>query len=75
MTKTVIDEYIDKQALISAVEKFTQQHDMKQFDPGQKKYKELIPKKAPGQGQQYAFEVDLDKCTARRPEPGQPLTG
>jgi len=63
MEETLIDEYIDKQSLISAVENFTQQHDMKQFSPSQKKYSELIPKKGPGQGEQYAFEVDLDKCT------------
>jgi len=63
MVETLINEYIDKQALISAVEKFTREHDMKQLDPGQKKYSELIPKTTPGQGQQYAFEVDLDKCT------------
>ena len=63
MKEAIIDEYSDKQALISAVEKFTLQHDMKQFNPGQKKYSELIPKKIPEQGQQYAFEVDLDKCT------------
>lgn len=54
---------IDKQALISAVEKFTVMHDMHQLDPSQKKYRELIPRKTPGPGQQYAFEVDLDKCT------------
>ncbi|MCA9398978.1 MAG: dimethyl sulfoxide reductase anchor subunit, partial [Candidatus Omnitrophica bacterium] len=33
------------------------------FEPGQKKYRELLPPNKPGQNQQYAFEVDLDKCT------------
>ncbi len=63
MKDNMIDESIDKAALISAVEKFTELHDMRQFDPTQKRYRELIPSKVPGAGQQYAFEVDLDKCT------------
>lgn len=54
---------IDRQALTSAVEEFSFKHDMRQLDPALKKYRELIPGKNPAQGQQYAFEVDLDKCT------------
>ena len=53
----------DKQALIAAVEQFTYLHDTHQIDARQKFYRELIPKTTPGPGQQYAFEVDLDKCT------------
>jgi len=54
---------IDKQALISAVEEFAFKHDTHQIDRSSGKYRELIPMKTPGPGQQYAFEVDLDKCT------------
>ena len=48
---------------LSAVEKFTLEHDFKQIPSSVLSYQELIPKTAPGPGQQYAFEVDLDKCT------------
>ncbi|HLD69294.1 MAG TPA: DmsC/YnfH family molybdoenzyme membrane anchor subunit [Candidatus Omnitrophota bacterium] len=47
----------------AAVEQFTYLHETRQIDSGQKIYRELIPQKTPGPGQQYAFEVDLDKCT------------
>lgn len=63
MKDFTLDDYIDKQAAISAIDRFTQKHDMVRFDPSQKKYRELIPQKDPDKGQQYAFEVDLDKCT------------
>lgn len=48
---------------LSAVEKFTLEHDFKQIPSSVLSYQELIPKTAPGPGQQYAFEVDLDRCT------------
>lgn len=53
----------DKKALVAAIEKFTALHESHELDHSLKKYRELIPKSAPGPGQQYAFEVDLDKCT------------
>lgn len=54
---------IDRADFTAAVEQFTYLHETRQIDPGQKIYRELIPQKTPGPGQQYAFEVDLDKCT------------
>lgn len=56
-------EGIDTRDWIAAVTKFTQLHESHALDPSQKRYRELIPGKAPAPGQQYAFEVDLDKCT------------
>ncbi|MCA9395193.1 MAG: dimethyl sulfoxide reductase anchor subunit [Candidatus Omnitrophica bacterium] len=53
----------DRRALTAAIERFSRKHDKGVFGPNQKKYEELIPKTAPGPGKQYAFEVDLDKCT------------
>lgn len=58
-----MDDYLDQQSLVAAVETFSQKHDQGQFTPGQKTYRELIPSQRPGPGEQYAFEVDLDKCT------------
>ncbi|VAX36746.1 Molybdopterin oxidoreductase, iron sulfur subunit [hydrothermal vent metagenome] len=58
-----INQYLKNQADMTAVEKFSHEHDTLLQDDTQRRYSELIPKKSPGQGQQYAFEVDLDKCT------------
>ncbi len=48
---------------LTAVEKFSLHHDMRQLPRGESSYRELIPKTTPGPGQQYAFEVNLDQCT------------
>lgn len=63
MTQHVMNNPADRRALTAAIERFSQKHDKGVFGPNQKKYEELIPKTAPGPGKQYAFEVDLDKCT------------
>ncbi|MFT7538404.1 MAG: formate dehydrogenase iron-sulfur subunit [Lysobacterales bacterium] len=63
MKSTLIDQYIDKQSVISAIETFSEKHDLNQIAPETKTYRELLPSKSPQPGQQYAFEVDLDKCT------------
>ncbi len=54
---------MDKKDYAAAIEKFSDWHDQNHDALGQKRYRDLIPQKTPGQGQQYAFEVDLDKCT------------
>ena len=63
MKEPLVKENIDNDALVSAVENFALLHDMQQLDRSQKTYRELIPTQIPGRNQQYAFEVDLDKCT------------
>jgi Fe-S-cluster-containing dehydrogenase component/DMSO reductase anchor subunit len=54
---------LDAQQTLTAVERFSRLHD----DPGAplhaKYYKDLIPLTNPKPGEQYAFEVDLDRCT------------
>ncbi|MGZ0654558.1 DmsC/YnfH family molybdoenzyme membrane anchor subunit [Coraliomargarita sp. W4R72] len=43
---------------------FSAQHEPCAVEPEQAKfYKQLIPLSKPGAGEQYAFKVDLDKCT------------
>ena len=59
----MIDAYLEKQQDLTAVEKFSQAYDFQRLPQEENRYKELIPKSTPGPGQQYAFEVDLDKCT------------
>ena len=63
MKEDMVEQYWDKQQALSAVDKFAFQHDFRQLPAGQSLYEELIPKSGPGPGQQYAFEVDLDKCS------------
>lgn len=57
-----IEEYLHEQKSLTAVDVFSSQHDT---IPSQEKYyKKLLPLEKPQPGQQYAFEVDLDKCSS-----------
>jgi formate dehydrogenase iron-sulfur subunit len=60
---TPIDRWIAEQADLSAVERFAQRHDGVRTHSQARYYRDLIPTSAPGPGQQYGFEVDLDACT------------
>ncbi|MCB0212371.1 MAG: dimethyl sulfoxide reductase anchor subunit [Anaerolineae bacterium] len=57
-----IDLFLEEQNL-TAVEKFSQLHDTDRIARHKTVYQDLIPLNKPLAGQQYAFEVDLDKCT------------
>ena len=48
--------------MLTAVERFSSRHDGDRL-PSAGPYRALLPAAAPGPGQQYAFEVDLDACT------------
>lgn len=48
---------------ISAVDAFSQKKERGELPDLQQYYKELIPVGLPGSGEQFAFEVNLDKCT------------
>ena len=61
--ENLIDVYLEEQQDLTAVEKFALQHDLRQLPNVQPVYKDLIPKKMPGPGEQYAFEVNLDQCS------------
>ncbi|HEX2671282.1 MAG TPA: DmsC/YnfH family molybdoenzyme membrane anchor subunit, partial [Polyangiaceae bacterium] len=45
------------------MEIFSRQHDSSDTHPSEPVYRDLIPLEAPGPGEQYAFQVDLDACT------------
>jgi Fe-S-cluster-containing dehydrogenase component/DMSO reductase anchor subunit len=49
----------------TAVERFARRHERGAPDisDAQSRYRELLPMSAPRPGEQYAFEVDLDRCT------------
>jgi Fe-S-cluster-containing dehydrogenase component/DMSO reductase anchor subunit len=61
--RTLIDELLAEQRQLTAVERFAQKHDRADFPVQAKFYRDLIPLNKPAKGQQYAFAVNLDKCT------------
>lgn len=54
---------LKEQATLTAVDKFSSWHS--ETAPGNLEnwYRELLPLAAPGPGEQYAFEVNLDRCS------------
>lgn len=60
---TLIDELLGEQQSLTAVERFARAHDRNELPALEKHYRRLLPASAPKSGQQYAFEVDLDKCS------------
>jgi len=61
--ETPVDRFLAEQADLSAVERFAQRHAAELVPAQARYYRDLVPLTAPGPGQQYAFEVDLDACT------------
>lgn len=61
--RTLIDELLEEQQRLTAVERFSRRHDQHLLPAQAKYYRELIPAAQPRAGQQYAFEVNLDKCS------------
>ena len=60
---SLLDALLAEQQDLTAVERFSQFHERCE-GPAQAPYdRSLIPLSAPGPGQQYGFEVDLDRCT------------
>jgi Fe-S-cluster-containing dehydrogenase component/DMSO reductase anchor subunit len=59
----LVDALLAEQEVLSAVDVFARAHDQGALPEGEKLYKHLLPARAPGPGQQYAFSVDLDACT------------
>ncbi len=60
---TLIDRLIAEQQSLTAVERFSQKHASTEFPAQARHYRDLIPLTKPAPGQQYSFEVNLDKCT------------
>ncbi len=59
----LIDHLLEEQKSLSAVERFSQKHEAAREPLLKSHYRDLIPIRKPSTGEQYAFEVDLDKCT------------
>ena len=62
-SRTLIDELLAEQHLLTAVTRFAQKHDAAELPLQSRYYRDLLPRATPVEGEQYAFEVDLDKCS------------
>jgi len=62
--RTPIDDYLARQRDLTAVERFADHHDRATPPLHERWYRDLLPATPPGPGQQYRFEVDLDRCTS-----------
>ena len=60
---SLVDELLADQQRLTAVERFSRAHDAHAAPAQAKHYRDLIPLTAPAAGEQYAFEVELDKCS------------
>jgi Fe-S-cluster-containing dehydrogenase component/DMSO reductase anchor subunit len=49
--------------VLTAVDAFSKHHDEHDRPANERYYRDLLPLAQPGEGEQYAFEVDLDECT------------
>jgi formate dehydrogenase iron-sulfur subunit len=58
-----LQRLLAEQQDLTAVERFSLHHDAAAPSHAADTYRALVPLQAPGAGQQYAFEVDLDLCT------------
>ncbi len=61
--RTLVDELLLDQQQLTAVERFSQRYEKSTGPVQEKFYRDLIPIRKPGTGEQYAFEVDLDACS------------
>ncbi|HTV18224.1 MAG TPA: DmsC/YnfH family molybdoenzyme membrane anchor subunit [Polyangiaceae bacterium] len=59
----LIDEYLKEQQTLTAVTRFAQLHERDALPAQARYYESLLPLDKPKLGQQYAFSVDLDRCT------------
>ncbi len=60
---TLVDELLAEQRNLSAVERFTQKHENLAGHAHEPFYRDLIPLSKPAAGEQYAFAVNLDRCS------------
>ena len=61
--RTLIDDLLAEQRSMTTVHRFAQRHAKQDAPLQQKYYRDLLPFERPQSGQQYSFEVDLDKCS------------
>jgi len=62
-TRTLIDDLLAEQQRLTAVERFASRHERELIPAHARLYRDLLPTRAPGKGEQYAFAVNLDACS------------
>jgi len=60
---SLLDQLLAEQQDLTAVEAFSRDHASCSGPAQAKYYSRLLPAAPPGPGEQYAFEVDLDRCS------------
>jgi Fe-S-cluster-containing dehydrogenase component/DMSO reductase anchor subunit len=60
---SLLDQLLTEQQDLTAVEAFSRDHSSHSAPAQEKFYSRLLPASPPGPGEQYAFEVDLDRCS------------
>lgn len=60
---TLIDFYLLEQQELTAVERFARHHEDGASESVVRRYSSLLPVTPPRDGEQYAFDVDLDACS------------
>jgi formate dehydrogenase iron-sulfur subunit len=60
---TLIDQLLRDQRILTPVERFSQRQTLAPHDEVGRRFRELLPLSQPRPGEQYAFEVDLDRCS------------
>lgn len=63
LIERLLQEQQDTQQDVSAVEQFAEHHATMAAPDAAQYYRALMPATPPGPGQQYGFEVDLDRCS------------
>ena len=59
----MIDQLLAEQRTLTAVTQFSRWHDTAPHSQPSQRYRDLIPLTRPKPGEQFAFEVELDKCS------------
>ncbi|MFV0442767.1 MAG: DmsC/YnfH family molybdoenzyme membrane anchor subunit [Planctomycetaceae bacterium] len=62
-TSGLLQLLLDEQRQLTAVDLFSRSHTAGVVPAQARYYEKLLPASPPGAGQQYAFEVDLDRCS------------
>jgi Fe-S-cluster-containing dehydrogenase component/DMSO reductase anchor subunit len=60
----LVGNLLQDQQSLTAVDRFSQKHEGASEPLKAKYYRDLIPLERPGAGEQYAFQVDLEACSA-----------
>lgn len=60
---SLLNQLLDEQQTLTAVEEFSRNHGSQAVPAQARYYSKLLPASPPKEGQQYAFDVDLDRCS------------